>query len=111
MHADHHLGLTGILLSRVKITKDPIFLLMPDTLKPWINYCYDYYKPIKDCIKVISNHDLLDFKLNTKEVSSLKTELFKKLNVKSIKTTMVRHCNMSYGVSLVFKNDKKVVYR
>ncbi|XP_047363489.1 uncharacterized protein LOC124954496 [Vespa velutina] len=110
MHADHHLGLIGVLLAKAKVTKDPTFLLIPDTLGSWLNYCYEYYKPIKDYITLISNHDLLDFKPNTIEISSLKKNLSNKLNVMEINTTIVRHCNLSYGISLVFKNNKKVVY-
>ncbi|XP_014614352.1 PREDICTED: ribonuclease Z, mitochondrial [Polistes canadensis] len=110
MHADHHLGLIGIILARAKVTKEPIFLLMPDTLKSWMNYCYERYDTIKKYVKYISNGDLLAHKVMRQHTILMKQDLCEKLNIKKLETTLVRHCNLSYGIALTFENDKKVVY-
>ncbi|KAI4475340.1 hypothetical protein M0802_015198 [Mischocyttarus mexicanus] len=110
MHADHHLGLIGIILARAKVTKDPIFLLMPDTLKSWMNYCYERFDPIEDYVKYTSNEDFLAHRFKPVEITSMKKDLCKKLNIKELETALVRHCNLSYGIALTFENNKKVVY-
>ncbi|XP_015188862.1 PREDICTED: ribonuclease Z, mitochondrial isoform X2 [Polistes dominula] len=110
MHADHHLGLVGIILARARVTKEPVALLMPDTLKSWMNYCYERFDQFKECVKYISNDDLLAHRVKRQNVVTIKQNLFNKLKIKALETTLVRHCNLSYGVSLIFENDKKVVY-
>ncbi|XP_043678821.1 ribonuclease Z, mitochondrial [Vespula pensylvanica] len=110
MHADHHLGLMGIILAKAKITKDPVFVLIPDILESWINYCYEFHKPIKDSVISISNYDLLAFRPSRTKVMNLKRDLCIKLNIKAIDTVLVRHCHDSYGIGLVFNNNKKIVY-
>lgn len=111
MHADHHLGLMGIILAKAKITKDPIFVLIPDILQSWLNYCYEFHESIKDSVISISNYDLLAFRPNRTKVMTLKRDLCTKLNIKAIDTVLVRHCHDSYGIGLVFNNNKKIVYR
>ncbi|KAK2581362.1 hypothetical protein KPH14_008128 [Odynerus spinipes] len=108
LHADHHLGLIAILQQRAKVAKDPIFLLIPDNLRSWLQVYHKFVEPIEDYFKLLSNQDLLIKNHNLP--SSVKNELYAQLNVMEINTTLVKHCTLAYAIALVFKNKKKIVY-
>lgn len=108
IHADHHLGVIGIMQARAKVTKDPIYLLIPNNLRLWFNIYHKCIEPIEHYFKIISNQDIL--------ITKYKLPLFiekilnSELNIKKITTTSVRHCAYACAVALEFKNGKKIVY-
>lgn len=109
MHADHHLGVIGLLSTRRKVTDEKLYLLAPKILTPWYEFCNDQFNSIKEQYIFINNNSLYFQHHNIS--SMLKSMLFKKLNVKDISTVYVLHCKQSYGVSITLGDNKKIVYR
>ncbi|XP_076390326.1 ribonuclease Z isoform X2 [Megachile rotundata] len=108
IHADHHLGLIGILLRRKKLTNDKLFLLVPTQIMSWLNFYNNRFQCISDQYALINNYDLY---LNACQLStSFQLTLYKTLNVKDINTIFVNHCKYAYGIAITLKDDKKIVY-
>lgn len=108
MHADHHMGLIGLLLYRKQLTKDSLFLLVPKSMTAWLNFYNDHFERICDQYEIVKNNDVYqNFHSLPAVVESV---LYNSLNVKSIDTTYVAHCSMAYGIAITFKDGKKIVY-
>ncbi|KOX68781.1 Ribonuclease Z, mitochondrial [Melipona quadrifasciata] len=108
MHADHHLGVIGLLSTRRKVIDEKLYLLAPKILTPWYEFCNDQFTSIKEQYISINNNSLYFQHHNIS--SMLKSMLFKKLNVKDISTVYVLHCKQSYGVAITLEDNKKIVY-
>lgn len=95
LHADHHIGLIGLLQTHREVLGDKserILLLAPKQILPWL-YFYDHRtESIKHEYDLIQNGDLLD--------QPLANETLKNLGISSITTCLVRHCPNSYGVAI-----------
>lgn len=95
LHADHHLGLIGILLQRrryIGADDGPVQLLAPTQISGFLNF-YDYcIEPIAKDYNLISNNALVLEPLKDKRVSAL--------GLLSIQTCLVHHCLHAYGFSL-----------
>lgn len=96
LHADHHIGLIGLLQARREVlgeTIEPLTLLAPNQILPWL-YFYDHrIESIKADYKLIANGDILDNPLSS-------DDLIQKLGISTITTCLVRHCPNSFGISI-----------
>ncbi|XP_076234305.1 ribonuclease Z isoform X2 [Calliopsis andreniformis] len=108
MHTDHHIGLIGVLQRRKKCTDEKLFLIGPHELEQWLNFYDLNYEPISNLYTFVSNYDL--YLHNHKITKSFETVLCTLLNIKDINTVFVRHCKHSYGIAIILKDDKKIVY-
>lgn len=107
IHADHHLGLIGLLLQRKKITNQKLYLLSPRNMMPWLNFYNDRFESIVHQYILMDNNNLY---LNYHKSTTLELDLYNKLDIKEINTIHVPHCKFSFGIAIILKNDKKIVY-
>lgn len=108
IHADHHLGLIGLLLRRKRVTNDPLYLLIPKCMISWLNFYNDRFESINQQYITVSNSD---FYLNHHLLPvSTESKLYDMLNVKEINTVYVMHCKYSFGIAITLKDGKKIVY-
>ncbi|XP_015363613.1 PREDICTED: ribonuclease Z, mitochondrial isoform X1 [Diuraphis noxia] len=113
LHADHHIGLIGILSVRQKMKaskllelNQPIYLLAPVQIMTWLNFYHRRFAELNKEFQIVSNSDL-DFESSTKLRIN---DLLKQTNMSNIETTLVRHCPNAFGVSFTHKNGWKVTY-
>lgn len=62
LHADHHIGLFGIIQLRQKIcdeTLTPILLLAPSEIEPWITFYKDEFEKISTEFEFVDNRTLV----------------------------------------------------
>ncbi|CAL7948908.1 unnamed protein product [Xylocopa violacea] len=108
MHADHHLGLIGVLLCRKRVTDDTLYLLTPKTIIPWLNFYNNKFESITKQYVLINNSDLY---LNHHKLATVfESTLYNKLGIKEINTIFVAHCKFSFGIAIILKNNEKIVY-
>lgn len=109
MHADHHLGIIGLLQKRGKFTNDRVFLLAPHEIAAWLNFYHNEMEPISHLYSLLNNFDLY---LNSHKLSkSFENIFYSILNIKEINTVFVTHCKHSYGVAVTLNDGRKIVYR
>ncbi|XP_043476236.1 ribonuclease Z, mitochondrial isoform X3 [Leptopilina heterotoma] len=108
LHADHQLGLIGILQERSRSNQEPVYLLAPERIRSWLYFFDLRYQNISQLYTLIPLSKLL----MSEHQIPLETEkrIYESLNVKEISTVNVDHCAFSYGVSFTLANDKKIVY-
>lgn len=109
LHADHHIGLVGLLKEREKITQDPLYLFAPQYIAAWLQLYHRRFESILHQMTLISNNE---FFMNIHNPAEPKyKDMYQSLNVQAVRTTYVKHCPHSYGISVTLHNGKKIVYR
>ncbi|XP_073831185.1 ribonuclease Z [Musca autumnalis] len=99
LHADHHIGLIGLLSERMKLAAEmkedlkKVLVMAPRQIEPWLNFYQNCIHNIKDAYELIGNADMLDEPLNLRETHQ-------DLGIDAIQTCMVKHCPHSFGVKL-----------
>ncbi|XP_061395358.1 ribonuclease Z, mitochondrial [Musca vetustissima] len=99
LHADHHIGLIGLLTERIKLSGElkehlkKVLVMAPKQIEPWLNFYQNCIDNIKDAYELIGNADMLDEPMNLKETHQ-------DLGIDAIQTCMVKHCPHSFGVKL-----------
>jgi len=109
LHADHHIGLIGLLRERRQLEPkaEPLILLAPRQIEPWLDFYNRQIETIEDAYTLVGNGELL--------ASPLAGEKVEPLGITSISTCLVRHCPNSFGISLTlaakYKNEPvKITY-
>ncbi|XP_053675250.1 ribonuclease Z, mitochondrial [Anopheles nili] len=95
LHADHHLGLIGLLQARKKLFGDEcerISLLAPEQISYWLRLYDCRFETIHKDYVLVKNADLLE--------TPLKDEMLLDMGIKEVATCRVRHCPHSFGVAL-----------
>ncbi|SPP74092.1 ribonuclease Z, mitochondrial [Drosophila guanche] len=97
LHADHHIGLIGLLRERRQLSPmaPPLLLLAPRQIEPWLQFYHRQIEEIEDAYTLMGNGELL--------ASPLTGEAVEPLGITAIATCLVRHCTNSFGVSLTLK--------
>ncbi|KAG7199911.1 hypothetical protein KM043_014354 [Ampulex compressa] len=108
MHADHHVGLIGLVHERQKYTDENLFLLLPEKLVVYLEYYHKRFEPILDYCTIIQNQDL--FFRGHRLPNFIQKQLYAALNITSIDTVFVRHCLHAYGISVMCRDNSKIVY-
>ncbi|XP_033321484.2 ribonuclease Z [Megalopta genalis] len=105
-HADHHVGVIGLMKEREKLTTEKLFLLLPQDIEKWLRF-YDRMEPISHLYNTIYNRNLTtNYKL-----PYIQRDIFLKYsNIKEIRTTRVKHCKDSFGILVILNDGKKIVY-
>lgn len=65
LHADHHIGLVGLLqgrkqaIKKLGISRDPLFLFAPKQILAWLNFYDKFFEEISTEFQLIPNADLV----------------------------------------------------
>ncbi|XP_043289632.1 ribonuclease Z, mitochondrial isoform X2 [Venturia canescens] len=108
LHADHHIGLLGLLRERECATKDPVILLAPEQIATWLRIYQKRFESISHQYNLLSNRDFI-LKKGQIPVSA-QMHLQYALGGVQINTIFVRHCLSAYGISVTTENGCKIVY-
>ncbi|XP_070517206.1 ribonuclease Z, mitochondrial isoform X2 [Cardiocondyla obscurior] len=108
MHADHHIGLIGLLKERGNVTQDPLYLFAPAHIAAWLQMYHKRFEPILHRMTLISNSEFF-MNVHNPELYNYRS-MYDTLNVQAVRTVYVKHCPYSYGVSVTLRNGKKIVY-
>uniref|UniRef100_A0A8W7P7L7 Zinc phosphodiesterase ELAC protein 2 n=1 Tax=Anopheles coluzzii TaxID=1518534 RepID=A0A8W7P7L7_ANOCL len=95
LHADHHLGLIGLLQARKKLLGDNcerLTLVAPEQISYWLRLYDCRFETIHKDYVLVKNADLLE--------NPLQDEKLLAVGIKEIATCRVRHCPHSFGVAL-----------
>uniref|UniRef100_A0A182P4Q1 Zinc phosphodiesterase ELAC protein 2 n=1 Tax=Anopheles epiroticus TaxID=199890 RepID=A0A182P4Q1_9DIPT len=95
LHADHHLGLIGLLQARKQLFGDNcerLMLIAPEQISYWLRLYDCRFETIHKDYTLVKNADLLE--------TPLKDEKLLEMGIKTISTCRVRHCPHSFGVAL-----------
>jgi len=109
MHADHHIGLIGLLKERGKVTEDPLYLFAPGHIAPWLQMYHKYFESILHRITLVPNKEFF-MEMHDPKLYKYRN-MYNTLNVQAVKTVYVKHCPYSFGVSITLRDGKKIVYR
>lgn len=109
MHADHHIGLIGLLKEREKVTQELLYLFAPGQIATWLHTYHRHFESVLNQITLISNNEFF-MDMHDPESHDYRS-MYNALNVRAVNTTYVKHCPYSYGVSVTLRNEKKIVYR
>ncbi|GAB0087583.1 Ribonuclease Z [Sergentomyia squamirostris] len=107
LHADHHIGLIGILRARRKCFKksderDKLQLLAPEQISSWLAFYNAQIDSISEDYDLIPNRNLL--------TTPLCTDKIQELGINNIVTCYVPHCPQSFGVALTLSSGAKITY-
>uniref|UniRef100_A0AAG5DWA4 Zinc phosphodiesterase ELAC protein 2 n=1 Tax=Anopheles atroparvus TaxID=41427 RepID=A0AAG5DWA4_ANOAO len=95
LHADHHLGLIGLLQVRRKLFGDEcerVMLFAPEQISYWLRLYDCRFEGINRDYFLVKNADLLDSPLNDERLLDM--------GIKEVATCRVRHCPHSFGLAL-----------
>ncbi|KAL3273587.1 hypothetical protein HHI36_015020 [Cryptolaemus montrouzieri] len=114
IHADHHIGLIGVLQNRRRALKhlnmehEPVILLAPIQLYSWLSFYDHFFERIKDEYEFVSNSDLLytGHRLNNITYD----RIIQKLNMQEISTCFVKHCPNAFGIAFSLEDGSKITY-
>lgn len=110
MHADHHMGLIKVLLSRNASLRgeahDPVYVIAPALLSTWLSAYSQKYETLAGYrwISAAALTDLCD------PIDAGVQAMMSRLQLKELKTVDVIHCKNAYGIVLTGKDGKKIVY-
>nr|CAD7262484.1 unnamed protein product [Timema shepardi] len=115
LHADHHIGLVGLLKGRKEAllsTKEqnhpPVFLMAPRQIMFWLNFYHRHFEPILQEFELVANGDLhMGAPVHDKETHK---QLLDRLNMSDISTILVKHCPNAFGVAFTHKDGWKITY-
>ncbi|XP_055639990.1 ribonuclease Z, mitochondrial [Toxorhynchites rutilus septentrionalis] len=102
LHADHHLGLFGLLLMRRRLlgaNSEKVLLLAPEQISYWLKLYDCRFELLHREYILVKNADLIE--------SPLRNERILELGVTEIATCRVRHCPHSFGVALRMPSREK----
>ncbi|XP_011335236.1 ribonuclease Z, mitochondrial isoform X2 [Ooceraea biroi] len=108
LHADHHMGLINLLKEREKATQDLLYLLAPKHIASWLQMYHKRFEPILHRMRHVYNSEFLMDVDQSKE--PVYADVYAALNVQAITMVHVRHCPYSYGISVILRDGKKIVY-
>uniref|UniRef100_A0A336M4K8 Zinc phosphodiesterase ELAC protein 2 n=2 Tax=Culicoides sonorensis TaxID=179676 RepID=A0A336M4K8_CULSO len=100
LHADHHLGLIGLLQERKKSFGDisePLLLFAPKQISFWLHFYDKRIESIRNEYTLVPNGELLQSPFTDPELQSK--------GINSIRTCLVKHCPYSFGISVEIDSD------
>ncbi|BET01573.1 zinc phosphodiesterase [Nesidiocoris tenuis] len=109
LHADHHIGLIGVLKALGRVgNQGPVYLLAPKQIMFWLHMYDRQFEKVLRPIQVVANQELLynNYQLEESVQNALKDDL----GLKMVKTTYVKHCPNAFGVSFEHVDGWKIAY-
>ncbi|CAH0701401.1 unnamed protein product [Spodoptera exigua] len=119
LHADHHIGLIGVIQARREAIQElgpvgddtppppPLYLLAPGQIITWLTWYDHQFEKIKSEFTLIPNQNLLYDHEQNSEVTSA---VLAAMGVQNIKTCFVAHCPNAFGVAVDLNDGYKVTY-
>ncbi|CAH0564098.1 unnamed protein product [Brassicogethes aeneus] len=113
LHADHHIGLIGVLqgrkraLNSLNMKKGPLYLFAPKQILAWLQFYDRFFENIRNEFHLIPNGDLL---LNEKNPATFHKNVIEELDMSDISTCFVKHCPNAFGVTVTHKTGFKITY-
>lgn len=115
LHADHHLGLVGLIHARRRAFQTastssfpPLIVLAPKQIMAWLSFYHRRFQPLLHEIQLIPNSTLEMEKFGLDAESSMK--LMETLEMNDISTVPVKHCPNAFGVALTHSSGWKITY-
>lgn len=119
LHADHHIGLIGVIQARREAFHEagaasehpappaPLYLLAPGQIITWLTWYDHQFEKIKSEFTLIPNQSLLHDHAHNSEVTSA---VLAAMGVQHIRTCHVAHCPNAFGVAVALDDGHKVTY-
>ncbi|XP_060521936.1 ribonuclease Z, mitochondrial isoform X2 [Cylas formicarius] len=114
LHADHHIGLIGMLQGRKRALeelnkhKSAVYLFAPHQILTWLDFYDKFFESIGEEYMLIPNADLVMGKIACEE--SKRVKILNNLELKDICTCGVQHCPNAFGLSITHKDGYKITY-
>ncbi|XP_049776088.1 ribonuclease Z, mitochondrial [Schistocerca cancellata] len=115
LHADHHLGLVGLIHARRRAywaagtrSFPPLIVLAPKQIMAWLSFYHRRFQPLLHEIQLVPNSALEMEKFGLDAESSKK--LMEALEMNDISTVPVKHCPNAFGVALTHSSGWKITY-
>ena len=113
LHADHHLGLFGLLQGRqfsleqlpAGVEHKPILLIAPHQILYWLRMFHFNFEPIRSDYEFVASIGLIPDSPTPTAI-----DVLSRLNLKSLVTNFVQHCPNAFGVSFTTSNGFKLTY-
>lgn len=132
LHADHHIGLVGLLKGRRKVLNnlgidvEPLMLIAPRQILSWLNFYDRRFENIADEYELFANGEMVscfivyywwmvtflylkvirDNKLTAEQQAKIQNEL----GMMEVNTVLVKHCPNAFGVAFIHKTGWKLTY-
>ncbi|KAL4709976.1 hypothetical protein ACJJTC_003939 [Scirpophaga incertulas] len=112
LHADHHIGLIGVLQARRQALSesnpeapiDPVYLLAPGQIYTWLSVYDKQFENIMNDFMLIPNQTLLD------ENDSMTSAMLANIGVQQIRVCHVSHCPNAFGIAVTVDESNKITY-
>ncbi|XP_045521029.1 ribonuclease Z, mitochondrial isoform X3 [Pieris brassicae] len=115
LHADHHIGLMGVLQGRRHAldeisSDDTLYLLAPGQIVTWLSKYDQQFETIRNEFTLIPNQNLLEAKLSDSPNTDLTSAVLASIGVENITSCLVSHCPNAFGVAVQVDEKHKVTY-
>ncbi|XP_063240467.1 LOW QUALITY PROTEIN: ribonuclease Z, mitochondrial-like [Bacillus rossius redtenbacheri] len=114
LHADHHIGLVGVLKGRRRALARagdhqarPVYLVAPRQIMSWLDFYHRHFEPVLDDFRLIPNGDLVEGASGSEPVLARALE---ELGMRAVATAPVDHCPNAFGVAFTHRDGWKVTY-
>ncbi|CAH2037919.1 unnamed protein product, partial [Iphiclides podalirius] len=117
LHADHHIGLIGVLQARRQAFEEvdsrqpyqPLHLLAPGQIVTWLSLYDHQFERIRDDFVLVPNQTMMDSKCDLTEWG-LPAATLADLGLARITTCLVAHCPNAFGVAVELRGGHKITY-
>ncbi|XP_059059090.1 ribonuclease Z, mitochondrial [Achroia grisella] len=115
LHADHHIGLIGVLQARRRAFEDiheeqvqPVYLLAPGQIVTWLSLYDQQFERIRADFTLIPNQTLIQDAIN--QNNEMTSAVLASIGVQQIQTCFVSHCPNAFGVAVNVDGQFKLTY-
>ncbi|XP_061377114.1 ribonuclease Z, mitochondrial isoform X5 [Danaus plexippus] len=115
LHADHHLGLFGVLQARREAIEEtecsePLYLLAPGQIVTWLSMYDHQFESIRSDFTLIPNQNLLEAKINDPSNTDMTSAVLSSIGIQHVDTCLVSHCPNAFGVAIQVDEQHKITY-
>ncbi|CAH0719588.1 unnamed protein product, partial [Brenthis ino] len=118
LHADHHIGLIGILQARREALNEvsaegaasALYLLAPGQIVSWLSVYDQRFERIRNEFTLIPNQSLLQSKQEDGTSTEMTSAVLSHIGVQHIRTCPVAHCPNAFGVAVGVGVGFKLTY-
>uniref|UniRef100_A0A2A4JIJ4 Zinc phosphodiesterase ELAC protein 2 n=1 Tax=Heliothis virescens TaxID=7102 RepID=A0A2A4JIJ4_HELVI len=117
LHADHHIGLIGVIQARRQALQElgtapaaamqPLYLLAPGQIVTWLTLYDHQFERLKNDYTLIPNQNLIHDHPQNLDLTSA---VLSAIGVESIRTCLVAHCPNAFGVAVNVDEIHKITY-
>ncbi|XP_075973216.1 ribonuclease Z isoform X2 [Anticarsia gemmatalis] len=115
LHADHHIGLIGVLQARRQAFEEvpevqytPVYLLAPGQIVSWLTLYDQQFERIRDDYTLVPNQCLLQEPHSPNP--ALTAAALAALGAAGLRTCLVAHCPNAFGLALQLDSQHKLTY-